>query len=114
MILKDIVEFLSKKGVIFKSMTQISPKELDSRKKIDLFLAVDMQDYYTLIVSISKKSRFIRKDAEDIITLHRKVESLKDLIIKKKIVLIDAPLCSKAGKMMRVEGWEIFPTFTLE
>ncbi len=106
--LKDIVEFLSKKRIVLKSMTHITPKELGSRKKVDIFLGVDMKDYYNLIIYISKKSRFIRKDTEDIINLHYQTEKLKDIIISKKIILINAPLCSKAKKMLTDEGWIVF------
>ena len=106
--LKDIVEFLAKKKILFKSMTQITPKELGSRKKLQIYLAVDMGGYYNLIIYISKKSRFIQKDANDIINLHTKVERLKDIIIKKKIILIDAPLCSKAKAKLIEDGWRVF------
>ena len=106
--LKDIVEFLSKKKMFFKSMSHITPKELGSRKKIEIYLAVDLEDYYTLIISISKKSRFIRKDAVDILDIHNRVERLKDIVIKKKIILIDAHLCGKAKELLTDEGWRVF------
>ena len=106
--LKDIVEFLSKKKMLFKSMSQISPKELGSRKRLLIYLAVDMSNYYNLIIYISKKSRFIQKDAKDLIDLHNRVERLKDIIIKKRILLIDTPICSKAKGMLIEEGWRVF------
>lgn len=94
--------------MIFKSMSQITPKELGSRKKLQIYLAVDMNNYYNLIVYISKKSRFIQKDANDLIDLHSRVEKLKDIIIKKRILLIDTPICSKAKSLLIEEGWRLF------
>ena len=89
---KSVVDFLSDKSIIFKSIRVIEPKELGSRKRVDIYLAVDMRDYYNLIISISKRSRFIQKDVKDLIELHKRVEEFKDSKIKKKLLLIDGDL----------------------
>jgi hypothetical protein len=57
--MKEIVEYLQKKNLIFKSLKEISPKELGSRKKIKLYLGVDLKGYYALVMSIEKKSRIL-------------------------------------------------------
>ena len=105
---KSVVDFLSDKNIIFKSISVIEPKELGSRKRVDIYLAVDMRDYYNLIISISKKSRFIQKDEKDLIELHKRLEELKDIKIKKKLLLIDGDLCSKAKKVLIDDGWRVF------
>ena len=106
--MKEIVEYLQKKNLIFKSLKEISPKELGSRKKISLYLGVDMKDYYTLLMSISKKSRILKKEANELMVLHEKLEKYIDSKINKKYIIIKAPLCSKAKALLEENGWKVW------
>jgi len=103
-----MIDILRGKGIILKSMESIPVSLLGSRKRVNIYLGIDMKRYFTIIITISKKSRFITKDAQDLIKLHQKIQKLKDTTIKKKIALIDAPLCSKAEALLKDEGWRIF------
>jgi len=106
--MKEIVEFLQKKQMIFKSFKSITPKVLGSRKKIDLFVAVDLKGYYVCIFSIEKKSRVLKKEAEEYTILHEKLEKYIDSRIKKKYLIINAPLCSKAKVQLESQGWKVW------
>ena len=103
-----MVEYLQKKNLIFKSLKEISPKELGSRKKIALYLGVDLKEYYALVMSIEKKSRILRKEATELMLLHEKVESYIDSKITKKYMIIKAPLCSKAKALLEENGWKVW------
>lgn len=106
--MKYVVDFLQKKNIIFKSLKSISPKELGSRKKVSLYLGIDLKGYYALVMSLEKKSRVLRKEVEDLILLHEKVESYIDSKITKKYIRIKAPLCSKAKALMEEKGWKVW------
>ena len=106
--MKKIVEYLQNKNLIFKSLKEISPKELGSRKKITLYLGVDLKGYYALILSIEKKSRILKKEALELMALHEKVESYVDTKIMKKYIVIKAPLCSKAKVLMEENKWKVW------
>ena len=106
--MKKIVEYLQNKNLIFKSLKEISPKELGSRKKITLYLGVDLKGYYALILSIEKKSRILKKEALELMALHEKVESYVDTKIMKKYIVIKAPLCSKAKALMEEHKWKVW------
>jgi hypothetical protein len=106
--MKKIVEYLQEKHLIFKSLKSITPKELGSRKKIELYLGVDLKDYYTVVMVVEKKSRVLRKEAEELMLLHEKLEKYIDSSIKKKYMIIKAPLCSKAKAMLEEHGWKVW------
>ncbi len=106
--MKQIVEYLQKKDIIFKSLKEISPKELGSRKKIELYLGIDLKGYYTLVMHVEKKSRVLRKEAGELILLHEKLEKYIDSKITKKYILIKAPLCSHAKAMLEECGWKVW------
>ena len=106
--MKEIVDYLQHKNIIFKSLKEISPKELGSRKKIALYLGVTMQGYYALVMSIEKKSRILRKEATELMALHEKAESYIDSKITKKYIIIKAPLCSKAKALLEEHGWKVW------
>jgi hypothetical protein len=106
--MKEIVEFFQKKQMIFKSFKSITPKVLGSRKKIDLFVAVDLKGYYVTIFYIEKKSRVLQKEVEEYMLLHEKLEKHIDSKIKKKYILFKAPLCSKAKAKLEKEAWKVW------
>jgi len=105
---KATVEYLQTKGIICKKLSEISPKELGSRKKVQLFIGVDMKGYYCLIMKLTKKSRVIRKEALELLALHKKLEQLKDTKITKCTLILNAPLCSHARAILEGEKWKVW------
>lgn len=106
--MKKIVEYLQVKNLIFKSLKSITPKELGSRKKIELYLGVDLKEYYAVVMLVEKKSRVLRKEVEELMLLHEKLEKYIDSSIKKKYIIIKAPLCSKAKLLLEENHWKVW------
>ena len=106
--MKTLVEYLNHKNLIFKSLQEILPKELGSRKKVSLYLGLDLKGYYALVMQLEKKSRVLRKEAGDLMELHEKLEKYIGSRITKKYILIKAPLCSHAKAMLEENGWKVW------
>ena len=106
--MKEIVDILQEKKLLFKSLKPIEPKELGSRKKIKIYLGVDLKKYYTCIIYISKKSRILTKEASEIMEIHKKLEEYNDSKINKKYIFIKAPLCSKAKALFKEAKWRVW------
>jgi len=105
--MKRVVELCQERGMIFRSLKPIDLKQLKSRKRIKLFLGVDMRGYYHILISIEKKSRILRKEAGELMYFHTKLEQHIESKIKHKCILIQAPLCSKAKTLFQEEGWRV-------
>ena len=105
--MKEIVEYMSLNEVIFKKLKEIKPKDIGSRKKIQIYLGVNLKGYYCLIITISKKSRILRKEVLELIELHKRVEKYNDSKINTKYIIIQAPLCSHAKEMLKENGWRV-------
>ena len=106
--MKETVEYLQQKNIIFKSFKEIAPKELGSRKKISLYLGVDLKGYYALVIQVEKKSRILRKEAGELMALHEKLEKYIDSKVMKKYIIVKAPLCSHAKVMFEENGWKVW------
>ena len=106
--MKKIVDILQEKKLLFKKLTSIEVKTLGSRKKIDIYLGVDLKKYYACIIHISKKSRILRKEALELMEFHKKLEALNKSKINKKYIYIHAPLCSKAKALLEEEKWVVW------
>ena len=106
--MKELVEYLNRKHLIFKSLKEIKPKELGSRKKISIHLGVDLKGYYAVVMQVVKKSRVLRKEASELVLLHEKLEQHIDSRVTKKYAIIKAPLCSHARTMLEKEGWKVW------
>ena len=106
--MKKVVEYLQTKNIIFKSFKEIVPKELGSRKKIEIYVGVDLKGYYAVVMRVEKKSRVLRKEVGELMALHEKLEKYIDSKIKKKYIIIEAPLCSKAKALLEENGWRVW------
>lgn len=106
--MKTLVEYLNHKNIIFKSLQEIMPKELGSRKKVSLYLGIDLKGYYALVMEVKKKSRVLRKEAGDLMDLHEKLEKYIGSKVTKKYIMIKAPLCSHAKAMLEENGWKVW------
>ena len=106
--MKEIVEQMNKNNIICKSLKEIEPKVLGSRKKVSLYVGVDLKGYYCLIMKLTKKSRVLRKEATELMLLHEKMEIYKGTKIMKKYIWIEAPLCSKAKGLLEEKGWKVW------
>jgi len=106
--MKEIVELLQEKKLLFKSLKPIEPKALGSRKKIHIYLGVDLKKYYAAIFHIVKKSRILQKEARELMELHQKLETYNESKIHKKYIYIEAPLCSKAKALLEEHHWVVW------
>ncbi len=106
--MKEIVDFLQEKKMVFKSLKPIDIKLLDSRKKINIYLGVDLKKYYASIFHIHKKSRILKKEVLELMELHERLEVFNDSKINKKYIYIQAPLCSKAKALMQENQWTVW------
>ena len=106
--MKALVEYLNGKHIIFKSLKAIMPKELGSRKKVSIYVGVDLKGYYALVLQLEKRSRVLRKEAVELMLLHEKLERYIDSRITKKYIIINAPLCSHAKAMLEEHGWKVW------
>jgi hypothetical protein len=105
---REIVEFFGAKKIIFKSLKQIPVSTLNSRKKVNIYLGVNLKGFYCTVFHISKSSRVLKKEVLEFEELHARLEALNDSKIKIKYIIINAPLCSKAKALFEELGWEVW------
>ena len=103
--MKELVNVLLKKNYIYKSLKEIDKKSLGTRKKIDIYEGVDTNSYYAAIFVLVQKSRFLRKNADDLEMLLEKLKVVQDHNYKKKLLIYQMTLCSKAKEQMKEDGW---------
>ena len=105
--MKELTTYFTNKNILFKEIRQITPKELDSRKKIDIYAGTTVDPKFYAIFVVDSKSRFIRKNADDLMELCGKLSTYLDHNFKKKELLISSPLCSKAKEYLIQNDWGI-------
>ena len=105
--MKHTVDILTKHHIITKKLTLLDNKFLGIRKKVMLFNGVDLHASYLFIVVVSQKSRFLRKNVLEIEEILLQTKAKLGHNFKKKIILITAPLCSKAENELKEHGWRI-------
>jgi SET domain-containing protein len=102
--MNEMNNYLFENNIILKEIEDITPK---TRKKIEIYLGVDMKNSYYLIVKINKKSRFLMKDVKELLELISKIEKIKDINFKykKRVLLLSGEICSKTKEFLK--DWRI-------
>lgn len=109
--MKELTNYFNNKNILFKEIEAIEPKSLGSRKKIEIYSTTCIDKNYYAIFILNAKSRFLRKNAEEMLVLLNRLIELKEHNFKKKILLISSPLCSKAKAYLKENGWSVYSDF---
>ena len=105
--MKEVVQILLSKKTILKKLEQIDLSLLNTRKKIAIFSGTDKNSNYISIFYVVKKSRFLQKDVQNFEELFLRLVTVKGHNYKKKILILDAPLCSKAKLLLKEYKWRL-------
>ncbi len=104
--MKEIVERLRRLGLLFERLERLEPREFGIKKRIELFAGKETQGRRALVAVVRRKSRFLRKDAQDLESIAQKVAEGQGMRFAKKILLYEAPMCSKALALLKETGWD--------
>lgn len=105
--MKALIDQLQAKGKLYKQLVEVQPKELGIRNKIRIFSATDTNSYFSAIFMVSQKSRLLMKDVAKFEEIYQKLVSHSGHNYKYKLLIIDAPLCSKAKQGFKEAKWKI-------
>ncbi len=105
--MKILVETLRNNGRLYKKLEEIQPKELKIRNKVKLYCALDLNRYYNAVVVVSQKSRLLMKDVAKFEEIVQKMALYRDHQFHGKILMLDAPICSKAREAFKKAKWKI-------
>jgi len=100
---KEITEKLAKIGLLCREFEE---KKLKSRKKLKVYFGYSIKNEYCIVFEIDRKSRFLQKDVDELENFILEVTNVK-FKYKKKILILTAPLCSKAKEKLHNLGWRI-------
>ncbi len=105
--MKILVENLRQNGRMYKKLEEIQPKELKIRNKVKLYCALDMNKYYNAVIMVSQKSRLLIKDLAKFEEIVHKMSLYRDHQFKGKVLMLDAPMCSRAKEAFKKAKWKI-------
>lgn len=105
--MKELTQYYTNKNIIFKTINSLEPKEIGSRKKIQIYTATSIKSEYYVIFIINSKSRFLKKNADELMAMCEKLSSHVEHNFKRKELLISSPLCSKARAYLKENKWSV-------
>ena len=105
--MKLLIDYFSNRGVLFKFLKQIDKTLLNTRKKVTIYTATDINSNYHSIYKIEQKSRFLLKNSMELEELDSKLQRLENHNFKYKHLIIGKAICSKAKNYLKQRGWEI-------
>jgi len=102
-----IVNSLQKNGHLFKTLEEVTPKELGIRNKIVIYSAFDIRKKSYAVLHVTQKSRILQANVSVFEDIVRKLSKYIGTPIEFKIIKIDSPLCSKAKAVLEKNGWKL-------
>ncbi len=88
-------------------MHELNPAQLGIRKKVRLFHARENDGSISGVIALTQKSRVVLKDVAVLEQIIEKMAFYSQSIHNRKVLIIEAPLCSKARNALEDEGWDI-------
>lgn len=101
------LEILSRNRFASARMHELTPAQLGIRKKVRLFHARENDGSSSAVIALTQKSRVVLKDVVVLEQIIGKMALYSQCIYSRKVLLIEAPLCSKARSALEDEGWDI-------
>jgi hypothetical protein len=96
---------------LFTKITPIDPKAIKSRKKISILSCTEINSNFVSIFVIDQKSRFLIKNAKEIIELKDRLILQENHNFKKNIFMIKSQVCSKAINHFKDQKWIVYNDF---
>lgn len=103
--MNNIIDSLNKKSVIFKKIEKIDNKSINCKKKLQIFLAVDLKDFYNIIFYKDTKTKILNQEMQNLEGIKEQVEDKIKAKITKKILLTNANICQKAKQKYKNLQW---------
>lgn len=97
---KQISELLLSKKLLLKNFKTLDTKEFSKKRSYEIYFGVDLDGFFTLVFVRNAKSRFISKDANELLNLDKIVQEKLDKIVKKRVLFYNSQMCSKSKKIL--------------
>ena len=105
--MKETSQYFAKKNILFKELKEILPKELNSKKKIKIFVGSSTDLKFYAIFVLSSKSRFIKKSSDELENLYNLLVNHQNHNFRVKTLFIQSEICSKTKQHLKDSGWTI-------
>lgn len=103
---QEIYKVLEYKKIVLKNLQQIELCKFSKKRILAAIIGVDRDGFYNLIFFRNSKSRFLKKEFEDIESISEKIIVDIDINIKKKTIFYNSDICSKTIKSLQESGWK--------
>ncbi|WP_198304685.1 hypothetical protein [Arcobacter vandammei] len=105
--MREITQVFAKKNIIFKEFKEVLPKEINSRKNIKIYVATGVDMKFYAIFVLEQKSRFLRKNANELMELCEQLASFMGHNFKVKELFFSGDMCSKAKAYLKDNFWGV-------
>ena len=105
--MQKISNLLVKNKLLFSRLEPIPLKALGSRKHLQCYFGVNLNKEFGVIFVNPSKTRILSKELKIMEDLVLRVETIKGCRVRKKILCLQAPICSKASLEFKKTKWRV-------
>lgn len=104
--MRNLIDIMVKNSIICPKMDKVDKQKFKIRKKINIYNGVTIQSHRILIFHIERKSKISQREIRLLNDIGLKLIERSKIIFKTKILVINAPTCSKAKRLSEGLGWK--------
>ncbi|MDO5046324.1 hypothetical protein [Campylobacter sp.] len=102
----EIYKIFEAYNIALKDLKEVDLSEFSGKRTLKCVVGVDIKGFYTIVFIRSAKSRFLKKEFEDIVQIYSKIQTKLGINIKKPIIFYTSEICSKTKNLMQELGWK--------
>ena len=84
--------------LLLKNTKSLDFKAFSTKRNYELIYGIDESSFNTFVFIRNAKSRFVLKDLEFLNELSEKIASKLGIVVKKRVLFYNSPICSKVLK----------------
>ncbi|QCD53069.1 hypothetical protein [Campylobacter sp. RM16192] len=101
----EIYKFFEDKKIVLKNLKEIDLSKFTKKRTLVCTIGIDIKDFYNIVFIREAKSRFLKKEFEEILEIYSKIQADLQINFKKKTIFYSSSICSKTQISMKENGF---------
>lgn len=101
-------ELLLSNNIILKKSKTANLTKFSKVRSYKCLVGVDLESNNIIVFFRDAKSRFLKKDFENLENLANLIINDEKLVIKKRYLFLNSQICSKALNFAKERGWKCY------
>lgn len=102
----EIYKIFQARNIALRDLKEIDLNKFTTKRTLECIIGIDIKGFYNIVFIRSAKSRFLKKEFENILEIRSKIQADLGISFKKQTIFYSSEICSKTKKLMEEAGFK--------